>query len=150
MSKNLNYMRTLIIFTTFSFIILSSFGNHTYISTRNKYTSSEQIQKAKLIYHYKAVANGLADIYIKVFDDETFELYFRSLEDNIEATYHGTAYETKKNIILNFTSDKPILEALFDEKFDSNNAFKVISDSKVSIDKSKPYISLWGIGCEKL
>ena len=51
LSKNLNYMRTLIIFTTFSFIILSSFGNHTYISTRNKYTSSEQIQKAKIIYH---------------------------------------------------------------------------------------------------
>jgi len=141
-------MRTLIILSIIGLFIFSSCGNSGQTSDQPKTT--DQTQKVEMTYYYKAESNSMADISIKVYNNNTFELYFKSLDDNAEKTYTGTAEETNKNIILKFGADKPDLNALFDENYDSYNAFEVINGSEVSIDKTATTVNIWGTSCKKM
>ena len=77
--------------------------------------SQEESSARTMKFYYKAAANGLAEIKLKIYNDETFELYFYMLDDGTEATWTGKAAETNRNIILTFGDDKPTLSDLFDE-----------------------------------
>lgn len=141
-------MRALIILSIIALFFFSSCGNAGQTSNQNQTT--EQTKKAETTYYFKAESNGMADISIKVYNNSTFELYFKSLDDGTETTYTGTADETSSSIILKFGADKPELSALFDEQYDQSNAFEVINGNEVSIDKAASVVYIWGISCKKM
>ena len=141
-------MRTLIILSIIGPFIFSSCGNVGQTSDQNQTT--EQTKKVEMTYYYKAYSNSMADIYIKVYKNNTFELYFKSLDEEEEWYFEGTAYETNNSIILKFGTEKPELNALFDEQFDENNAFEVINSNEVSIDKTASVVYIWGVSCKKM
>lgn len=135
------------IFLITGLLLLMSMGCSPKVSKQSQ--SSKKVTNAKVVQHYNSTANDLAEIYLKLFDNNTFELYFKSLDDDVSGKYAGDIQVNNSDILLKFGDKRPDLESLFDESYDHNNAFKVIDSRTVSIKKSADIVFIWGVSCTK-
>jgi len=91
----------------------------------------------------------MADIQLKVYQNDTFELYFKNFEGKYDVTYLGKVLVSQRFLVLIFGNKKPVLSALFDKKYDTNNGFTVQSENEVEIDLTAENINIWGINCPR-
>lgn len=104
---------------------------------------------------YQSLGNGVADISLKLYENQTFLLKLESLsqpeidEKPIEISEIGTYTSEGAWKTLHFKNQKFSLDAIFDEQFLSYNEFIVIDESKVKIDTTKEVIPIWGVLCER-
>jgi len=104
---------------------------------------------------YKSLGNGVADISLKLYDNQTFMFELEGLsqpeidENPIEISEIGTYTSEGEWKILHFYNQKFNLDAIFDEQFLNYKEFEVIDESKVKIDTTKEVIPIWGVLCER-
>jgi hypothetical protein len=103
----------------------------------------------RLLYYYQSESNGIADIQLKVFDNDSFLLILNILEDEETLEYKGTVELTLNSIILNFQSNSLNLTALFDENYDDKDTFYVLDSDTVAINNQKNEIYIYGVACKK-
>lgn len=123
---------------------------HNTPDTSKPYESPKiDIKKGEVIYFYKCEGNDMADIQLKVYQNDTFELYFKNFEGKYDVTYLGKVLVSQRFLVLIFGNKKPVLSALFDKKYDTNNGFTVQSENEVEIDLTAENINIWGINCPR-
>ncbi|HLW32777.1 MAG TPA: hypothetical protein VKX40_10985 [Aequorivita sp.] len=107
------------------------------------------------VVNYHSLGNGVADISLKLYDNETFLFKLKGLsqpeidEKPIEISEIGTYTSQGTWKILHFNNQKFNLGAIFDEQFLTYNEFEVIDRTKVKIDTTKEVIPIWGVLCER-
>lgn len=103
---------------------------------------------------YKSLGNGVADIELILFENQTFSLRIESIsqpgtkENTFKIYEKGTFEKDGKWNVLNFIKPNFSLESIFDPAFSNPGDFE-IEDEKVKIDSQKDGIMIWGIFCEK-
>lgn len=120
--------------------------------------SSELVQE-KIIndtISYKSGANGLAEIELKIFPNQTFEYYMRIIpqpmenEDESIINSKGTWTENNSWIRMKFQNKEISLTALFDLNYADKNQFKLIDEKNVDLNITLDEIMIWGVLCEKI
>lgn len=104
--------------------------------------------------HYKSLGNGVADIDLKLFENNTFVLDIKSIpqpeskEKAFKIYEKGTYTKEGKWFVLTFIKPKFSVESIFDTSFSTQGDFE-IEGEKVKINSEKDGIMIWGIFCEK-
>ena len=106
--------------------------------------------------YYHSAPNGVADIKLTVWDNNTFNFYLRSLPQPMtnekEETLNTSGNWTQVNnmLRLTFTANPTIVRAVFDTAYAGGNEFTVINDSIVDINNQLNSINIWGVLCDKV
>lgn len=118
--------------------------------------SSKDIKLGKTeVVSYKSLGNGVANIGLKLYENNTFKFDFKSIpqpgtdEKSVSISEKGTYTSEGDWKILHFIKPKFSLAAIFDTDFAQGKEFKVLDEENVKIDTSKRSLSIWGVVCDK-
>src|SRR5690554_4273316 len=97
---------------------------------------------------YQSLGNGVADISLKLYENQTFIFKLESLlqpesdDKPIKISEIGTYTSDGGWKMLNFKNQEFSLDAIFDKQFLRYNEFEVIDGSNVKIDTTKEVIPI--------
>lgn len=113
---------------------------------------SQAIVLGKEIMDYKSLGNGVADISLKFYDNETFQFVMNSIpqersDKSIRISEKGTYTSNGKWKELHFKNPKFSLEAIFDPQFSEGDDYRAIDHETVKFNTGKEAVSIWGVTC---
>lgn len=104
---------------------------------------------------YKSLGNGVAAISLVLFNNNTFQLNFKSIpqpETNdkpVVRSEKGTYTGEDNWKTLQFLSKGFDATALFDAQYNNPNEVKVVSENTVKVNIAEQTITIWGVLCER-
>lgn len=104
---------------------------------------------------FRNADNGLAQIQLELLPDHRLDFFMETIpqpgtEERSEfITAKGVWEKNDSAYVLTFRRRDLVLEALFDESYDSDNTFAVLNDSTVAIPAQSDKVWIWGVLCEK-
>lgn len=107
------------------------------------------------VISYKSLGNGMADISLKFYENNTFLFDLKSIpqpeieDEPIKISEIGTYTSDGNWKELSFQNQKFNLSAIFDENFLEADEFQVVDESTIRINTAQKIILIWGIACEK-
>lgn len=103
------------------------------------------------LYSYKSESNGMAEIELVVFDNNTFQFNMLILENDSKISARGVCYSKGDYERFIFRKDKPVLEALFSvDNTSSEIPFIYLNDSTVDINTNLNEQWIWGVNCSRI
>lgn len=125
------------------------------LKVRTSKESSAVVLGKTEVVTYHSIGNGVADISLKLYENDTFLFDMTSIpqpdtkDRPLTISEKGTYTSHGSWRHLNFKDPKFSLVALFDDQFSTGNDFKMIDKQNVKINTAKESISIWGVVCEK-
>lgn len=107
------------------------------------------------VISYKSLGNGMADISLKFYENNTFLFDLKSIpqpeieDEPIKISEIGTYTSDGNWKELSFQNQKFNLSAIFDENFLEADEFQVVDEFTIRINTAQKIILIWGIACEK-
>lgn len=107
------------------------------------------------VISYKSLGNGMADISLKFYENNTFLFDLKSIpqpeieDEPIKISEIGPYTSDGNWKELSFQNQKFNLSAIFDENFLEADEFQVVDEFTIRINTAQKIILIWGIACEK-
>lgn len=104
---------------------------------------------------YKSCPNGSAEIELEINSNGYFSFYMRiypELQDHKDFTIidcYGKWFKINNKLRLKFSTTKPIINIIFENKSEYNNEIKIIDENTIEINADSEKIHIWGIRCDK-
>ncbi|PVW13556.1 hypothetical protein [Marixanthomonas spongiae] len=125
-------------------------------SCGSKKKTAEVTLGTKQTVAYKSLGNGVAAISLLLFENNTFQLNFKSIpqpETNdkpVERSEKGTYTGEGHWKTLQFLSKGFDASALFDAQYNNPDEVEVLGKNKVKVNTAQQTITIWGIVCEQV
>lgn len=149
-------MKSKFLLILISMVLLSSCGSKKAVIESSKGNGSKtEIKSEGQNISYKSLGNDLATISLEFKKDNSFIFNMNGFGDEEEDAKPIVIVEKGKYTsegvwkTLVFNKPKFDLAAVFDSKYASADAFKVIDNETVKINTSKEALPIWGVLCER-
>lgn len=109
----------------------------------------------KSVVNYKSMGNGVASINLKLFENDTFKLDFKSIPqpedggDSIKISEKGRYTSEGNWKTLKFYNPKFDVPSLFDTQYGDASQFEIVDSQTVKINSASKTINIWGVACQK-
>lgn len=114
--------------------------------------TNRNIRSGEELLSYQSAGNGVANIYLGLYENHRFIFEVKPVSTKIGEKARrkeiGTYTEVENAYILEFPKKSNFeLQALFDDELD--DAYEILDDQRVKIQKDSKLFYLWGILIEK-
>ncbi|HZW78211.1 MAG TPA: hypothetical protein VFF21_07910 [Flavobacteriaceae bacterium] len=109
----------------------------------------------KEVTKFHSLGNGVADIYLKFYENNTFLLDLKSIpqpetKDKVIKIWEKGTYRVEGDWnVISFKNPQFAVESVFDESLSTPGDFQVVDKETVKINNKKDGIMIWGVFCAK-